>query len=119
MLFTTIKLSSKYNKGLHAKLQIQRRKIAILKLFQANLHSPLFLEKKIDKFIYLFAFNTSELMKIIFINWMFHFFLNRKPHIPSCILDLSFTRQNFPYKIFDFPPNLKNSLCYFSSLSHR
>lgn len=46
MLFTTIKLSSKYNKGFHAKLQIQRRKIAILKLFQVNLHSPYFLEKK-------------------------------------------------------------------------
>jgi hypothetical protein len=52
MLFTTIKLSSKYNKGLDAKLQIKRRKIAILKLFQANLHSPFFWKK--NKQIYLF-----------------------------------------------------------------
>jgi hypothetical protein len=65
-----------------------------LKLFLANLHSPFFLEKKIDKF-YLFSFNTSELMKIMFINWMFHiyFFLNRKPHIPSLMYFRSFLYQ--------------------------
>ena len=75
-------------------MQIQRRKIAILKLFLANLHSPFFLEKKIDKF-YLFSFNTSELMKIMFINWMFHiyYFLNRKPHIPSLMYFRSFLYQ--------------------------
>jgi hypothetical protein len=49
-------------------MRTQRRKIAILKLFQANLHSPLFLDR-IDKFLF-FAFDTSELMKIMFINWM-------------------------------------------------
>ena len=93
-------------------MQIQRRKIAILKLFLANLHSPFFLEKKIDKF-YLFSFNTSELMKIMFINWMFdilNFFLENPIFPLSCILDLSSTGQNFPCKMFEFPPNLKNSL---------
>jgi hypothetical protein len=49
-------------------MRTQRRKIAILKLFQANLHSPLFLDR-IDKFLF-FAFDTSELMKIMFINWI-------------------------------------------------
>ncbi|KAJ6674345.1 PROTEIN TIC 214-RELATED, partial [Salix koriyanagi] len=49
-------------------MRTQRRKIAILKLFQANLHSPLFLDR-IEKFLF-FAFDTSELMKIMFINWM-------------------------------------------------
>nr|YP_010266434.1 hypothetical chloroplast RF19 [Xylosma congesta]UIE10236.1 hypothetical chloroplast RF19 [Xylosma congesta] len=49
-------------------MRTQRRKVAIWKLFQANLNSPLFLDR-IDKFIF-FAFDTSELMKIMFINWM-------------------------------------------------
>nr|YP_010040896.1 hypothetical chloroplast RF19 [Homalium hainanense]QOZ41828.1 hypothetical chloroplast RF19 [Homalium hainanense] len=49
-------------------MRTQRRKIAIWKLFQANLHSPLFLDR-IDKFLF-FAFDTSELMKIMFINLM-------------------------------------------------
>nr|QGU84273.1 hypothetical chloroplast RF19 [Homalium cochinchinense] len=49
-------------------MRTQRRKIAIWKLFQANLHSPLFLDR-IDKFLF-FAFDNSELMKIMFINLM-------------------------------------------------
>nr|YP_010044962.1 hypothetical protein RF1 [Dianyuea turbinata]QPF96166.1 hypothetical protein RF1 [Dianyuea turbinata] len=49
-------------------MRTQRCKIAIWKLFQANLHSPLFLDR-IDKFFF-FSFDTSELMKIMFINWM-------------------------------------------------
>nr|QGU84641.1 hypothetical chloroplast RF19 [Scolopia chinensis] len=49
-------------------MRTQRRKIAIWKLFQANLNSPLFLDR-IDKFLF-FSFDTSELMKIMFINWM-------------------------------------------------
>nr|QXE40079.1 Ycf1 [Cnidoscolus aconitifolius] len=47
----------------------QRRKIAILELFQANVHSPLFLDR-IDKSIF-FSFDISELIKTMFINWMY------------------------------------------------
>nr|YP_010731216.1 hypothetical protein RF1 [Ochna serrulata]WEG37957.1 hypothetical protein RF1 [Ochna serrulata] len=49
-------------------IRAQKRKIAILELFQANVHSPLFLDR-IDKSIF-FSFDISELMKIIFLNWI-------------------------------------------------
>ncbi|KAL2929856.1 hypothetical protein RDABS01_035266 [Bienertia sinuspersici] len=47
-------------------MRVQRRKIVIWKLFQANIHSPFFLNR-IDK-SYLVKF--SKLMKLIFQNWM-------------------------------------------------
>nr|YP_009263171.1 hypothetical chloroplast RF1 [Atuna racemosa]ANJ17235.1 hypothetical chloroplast RF1 [Atuna racemosa] len=46
----------------------QRRKTVIWKLFQANMHSPLFLDR-LDNSLF-FSFDISELMKIIFRNWM-------------------------------------------------
>nr|QWQ50342.1 hypothetical chloroplast RF1 [Ricinus communis]QWQ50597.1 hypothetical chloroplast RF1 [Ricinus communis]QWQ50937.1 hypothetical chloroplast RF1 [Ricinus communis]QWQ51277.1 hypothetical chloroplast RF1 [Ricinus communis] len=46
----------------------QRRKIAIFELFQANAHSPLFLDR-IDKSLF-FSFDIFELIKTMFINWM-------------------------------------------------
>nr|BDY08848.1 Ycf1 protein [Lysimachia alfredii] len=49
-------------------MRTQRRKIVIWELFQANAHSPLFLNK-----IYkanLLSFDASGLMKVIFQNWM-------------------------------------------------
>nr|QID91461.1 hypothetical chloroplast RF19 [Cercidiphyllum japonicum] len=49
-------------------MRAQRRKTAILELFQANVHSPLFLDR-IDKPLF-FSFDISGLMKLIFINWM-------------------------------------------------
>nr|QWQ52939.1 hypothetical protein RF1 [Anthriscus sylvestris] len=49
-------------------MRVQRRKTVISKLFQANLHSPLFLDR-IKKYP-LFSFNIPEQMKFIFINWM-------------------------------------------------
>nr|YP_010689557.1 hypothetical chloroplast RF1 [Eustigma oblongifolium]WBR74661.1 hypothetical chloroplast RF1 [Eustigma oblongifolium] len=49
-------------------MRAQRRKTTILELFQANIHSPLFLDR-IDK-PPLFSFDISGLMKLIFINWM-------------------------------------------------
>nr|QGU84384.1 hypothetical chloroplast RF19 [Casearia velutina] len=49
-------------------MRTQRRKTIIGELFQANVHSPLFLDR-IDKSFF-FAFDISELMKRIFINWM-------------------------------------------------
>nr|QGX43681.1 hypothetical protein RF1 [Rhizophora mucronata] len=51
-------------------MRAQRRKTAIWKLFQANVHSPLFLDRlDIDKSRF-FDLDISELMKILFINWM-------------------------------------------------
>nr|UBX38630.1 hypothetical protein RF1 [Bupleurum fruticosum] len=47
-------------------MRAQRRKMAIWKFFQANVHSPLFLDR-IDKPL-VRSFTISELMKIIFIN---------------------------------------------------
>nr|WLS54860.1 hypothetical chloroplast RF1 [Basella alba] len=49
-------------------MRVQRRKIVIWKLFQANIHSPLFLDR-IDKSSF-FSVNFSELIKQIFINCM-------------------------------------------------
>nr|UXE32858.1 hypothetical chloroplast RF1 [Chrysosplenium griffithii var. intermedium] len=47
-------------------MRAQRRKIAILKLFQANVHSPFFFDR-IDN-PPLFLFDISELIKLIFLN---------------------------------------------------
>nr|YP_009916966.1 hypothetical chloroplast RF19 [Primula pellucida]ASM92098.1 hypothetical chloroplast RF19 [Primula pellucida] len=49
-------------------IRAQRRKTVIWELFQANVHSLLFLNR-IDKFRF-FSFDTSGLMKLIFRNWM-------------------------------------------------
>nr|UFA47604.1 hypothetical chloroplast RF19 [Physospermopsis alepidioides] len=49
-------------------MRAQRRKTVISKLFQANAHSPLFLDR--IKKSPLFAFNIPEQMKFLFINWM-------------------------------------------------
>nr|WCH58615.1 hypothetical protein RF1 [Chunia bucklandioides] len=49
-------------------MRAQRRKTTILEPFQANVHSPLFLDR-IDKPPF-FSFDISGLMKLIFINWM-------------------------------------------------
>nr|YP_010320581.1 hypothetical chloroplast RF1 [Cleidion brevipetiolatum]UJJ83705.1 hypothetical chloroplast RF1 [Cleidion brevipetiolatum] len=49
-------------------MRTQRRKIAIWELFQANTHSPFFLDR-IDKSPF-FYFDISELIKTMFINWM-------------------------------------------------
>nr|UFK29630.1 hypothetical chloroplast RF19 [Bassia littorea] len=51
---------------IQGSMRVQRRKIAIWKLFQANIHSPLFLDR-IDKS---YLVNFSELIKRIFKNWM-------------------------------------------------
>nr|ADD30913.1 putative RF1 protein [Berberidopsis corallina] len=49
-------------------MRAQRRKTVIWELFQANAHSPLFLDR-IDKSPF-FSFDISGLMKLIFRNWM-------------------------------------------------
>uniref|UniRef100_UPI0030FE9869 hypothetical protein RF1 n=1 Tax=Primula partschiana TaxID=690505 RepID=UPI0030FE9869 len=49
-------------------MRAQRRKTVIWELFQANVHSLLFLNR-IDKLRF-FSFDTSGLMKLIFRNWM-------------------------------------------------
>nr|QWK45436.1 hypothetical chloroplast RF1 [Prunus salicina]QWK45861.1 hypothetical chloroplast RF1 [Prunus simonii]QWK45606.1 hypothetical chloroplast RF1 [Prunus salicina]QWK46031.1 hypothetical chloroplast RF1 [Prunus salicina]QWK46116.1 hypothetical chloroplast RF1 [Prunus salicina] len=50
-------------------MRAQRRKTVTWKLFQANVHSPLFLDR-IDKSFFFFFFDISARMKIIFRNWM-------------------------------------------------
>nr|APB96635.1 Ycf1 [Caucalis platycarpos] len=49
-------------------MRVQRRKTVISKLFQANAHSPLFLDRIKKK--NLFSFNIPESMKFFFRNWM-------------------------------------------------
>nr|YP_010708319.1 hypothetical chloroplast RF19 [Pimpinella crispulifolia]WCR48078.1 hypothetical chloroplast RF19 [Pimpinella crispulifolia] len=49
-------------------MRVQKRKTFISKLFQANVHSPLFLDR--IKKSPLFSFNIPEQLKFIFINWM-------------------------------------------------
>nr|YP_010044286.1 hypothetical protein RF1 [Elaeocarpus braceanus]QPF22863.1 hypothetical protein RF1 [Elaeocarpus braceanus] len=52
-------------------MRAQRRKTVSWELLQANVHAPPFLNR-IDKppFFYFFSFDISELMKIMFINWI-------------------------------------------------
>nr|YP_009581585.1 hypothetical chloroplast RF19 [Oxygraphis glacialis]QBK49650.1 hypothetical chloroplast RF19 [Oxygraphis glacialis] len=49
-------------------MRAQRRKIVIWELFQATVHSPLFLDR-IDKFFFL-SFDTDRMFNFIFRNWM-------------------------------------------------
>nr|YP_010362779.1 hypothetical protein RF1 [Euphorbia drupifera]UNS16735.1 hypothetical protein RF1 [Euphorbia drupifera] len=49
-------------------MRAQRRKIPIFELFQANVHSPIFLDR-IKKYLFL-SFDIFELMKTMFINCM-------------------------------------------------
>nr|UEN67684.1 hypothetical chloroplast RF1 [Picrasma quassioides] len=49
-------------------MRAQRRKTIIWEVFQANTHSPLFLDR-IEKAFY-FSFDISGLMKVIFQNWV-------------------------------------------------
>uniref|UniRef100_A0A3Q7EVG5 Protein TIC 214 n=1 Tax=Solanum lycopersicum TaxID=4081 RepID=A0A3Q7EVG5_SOLLC len=58
-LFATIKI-------LGGALRAQRRKTFISKVFQANVHSPLFIDRKTT--LHLFSFDISELIKPIFRN---------------------------------------------------
>ena len=64
-LFTTIGLSSRYNKGLHANT---KAKNSYFETVSSKFAFSPFLDR-IEKFLF-FAFDTSELMKIMFINWM-------------------------------------------------
>ncbi|KAK2648713.1 hypothetical protein Ddye_016202 [Dipteronia dyeriana] len=60
---------SDFRRGLiKGSMRAQRRKTITWELFQANVHSPLFLDR-LDKPFY-FSFDISELMKVIFKNWM-------------------------------------------------
>nr|YP_009390696.1 hypothetical chloroplast RF19 [Litchi chinensis]ARV87159.1 hypothetical chloroplast RF19 [Litchi chinensis] len=60
---------SDFRRGIiKSSMRAQRRKTATWELFQANVHSLLFLDR-IDKPLY-FSFDISELMKVIFKNWM-------------------------------------------------
>nr|YP_010428520.1 hypothetical chloroplast RF1 [Tetracera sarmentosa]USO20363.1 hypothetical chloroplast RF1 [Tetracera sarmentosa] len=60
---------SDFRRGIiKGSMRAQRRKTIIWEFFQANVHSPLFLDR-IDKSIFL-SFEISGLIKQIFINWM-------------------------------------------------
>nr|QIQ22853.1 hypothetical chloroplast RF1 [Cistanche sinensis] len=60
---------SDFRRGIiKGSMRSQRRKIVILELFQANAHSPLFLDRIKKKFF--FYFDISELIKFIFRNWI-------------------------------------------------
>nr|YP_010498584.1 hypothetical chloroplast RF1 [Tournefortia montana] len=59
---------SDFRRGIiKGSMRVQRRKIVIWKLFQANVHSPLFLDR-IKKSPF-FSFDISRLIKPIFRNW--------------------------------------------------
>nr|WFD58600.1 hypothetical protein RF1 [Brandisia hancei]WFD58690.1 hypothetical protein RF1 [Brandisia hancei]WFD60667.1 hypothetical protein RF1 [Brandisia hancei x Brandisia discolor] len=60
---------SDFRRGIiKGSMRSQRRKIVILELFQANVHSPLFLDRIQKK--PLFSFDISGLIKLIFKNWV-------------------------------------------------
>nr|YP_010982095.1 Ycf1 protein [Serissa japonica]UZM09083.1 Ycf1 protein [Serissa japonica] len=60
---------SDFRRGIiKGSIRAQRRKLVIWELFQANVHSPLFLDR-IKKSPF-FSFNISEPIKLIFRNWI-------------------------------------------------
>nr|YP_010936321.1 hypothetical protein RF1 [Yamazakia pusilla]WKW54774.1 hypothetical protein RF1 [Yamazakia pusilla] len=60
---------SDFRRGIiKGSMRAQRRKIVIWELFQANVHSPLFLDR-IEKAPF-FSFDISGLIKLIFRNWV-------------------------------------------------
>nr|YP_010265368.1 hypothetical protein RF1 [Dialyceras coriaceum]UIR97879.1 hypothetical protein RF1 [Dialyceras coriaceum] len=65
-------------------MRTQRRKTVIWYLFQANVHSPLFLDR-IEKPL---LFDISGLMKLIFVNWMY-----RNKNKKSKISDYNYTKE--------------------------
>nr|YP_009341931.1 hypothetical chloroplast RF1 [Aletris spicata]ALV25484.1 hypothetical chloroplast RF1 [Aletris spicata] len=50
-------------------MRAQRRKTITWEMFQANVHSPLFLDR-IDKTVFFASFDISEIMNLIFRNWL-------------------------------------------------
>nr|YP_010304636.1 Ycf1 [Hyacinthus orientalis]ULM62724.1 Ycf1 protein [Hyacinthus orientalis]ULM62810.1 Ycf1 protein [Hyacinthus orientalis]ULM62897.1 hypothetical protein Ycf1 [Hyacinthus orientalis] len=61
---------SDFRRGIiKGSMRAQRRKTVILKMFQANVHSPLFLDR-IDKTFFFSFFNISEMINLIFQNWV-------------------------------------------------
>nr|AEX94019.1 hypothetical chloroplast RF19 [Ledebouria cordifolia] len=50
-------------------MRAQRRKTVIWEMFQANVHSPLFLDR-IDKTFFFSLFDISEIINLIFQNWV-------------------------------------------------
>nr|YP_010848819.1 hypothetical protein RF1 [Hunteria zeylanica]WEV93470.1 hypothetical protein RF1 [Hunteria zeylanica] len=59
---------SDFRRGIiKGSMRAQRRKIVIWELFQANVHSPLFLDR--IKRPSRFSFDISEIIKVIFTNW--------------------------------------------------
>nr|YP_010953047.1 Ycf1 protein [Dianella tasmanica]WMQ75335.1 Ycf1 protein [Dianella tasmanica]WMQ75420.1 Ycf1 protein [Dianella tasmanica] len=61
---------SDFRRGIIAgSMRAQRRKIVILEMFQANVHSPLFLDR-IDKAFSFLFFDISEMRNLFFHNWV-------------------------------------------------
>nr|QXY00233.1 Ycf1 protein [Nothoscordum bivalve] len=61
---------SDFRRGIiKGSMRAQRRKTVIWEMFQANVHSPLFLDR-IDKTFFFSFFDISEMMNLIFRNWV-------------------------------------------------
>nr|QRN71409.1 hypothetical chloroplast RF1 [Euphorbia lathyris] len=62
---------SDFRRGIiKGSMRAQRRKITIFELFQANVHSPVFLDRIKKSLFFTFDIDISELMKKMFINCM-------------------------------------------------
>nr|YP_009431104.1 hypothetical protein ycf1 [Aphyllanthes monspeliensis]AEX94007.1 hypothetical chloroplast RF19 [Aphyllanthes monspeliensis]ASW26540.1 hypothetical protein ycf1 [Aphyllanthes monspeliensis] len=61
---------SDFRRGIiKGSMRAQRRKTVTWEMFQANVHSPLFLDR-IDKTFFFFFFDISEIFNLIFRNWV-------------------------------------------------
>nr|YP_010725100.1 Ycf1 protein [Doryanthes palmeri]WDW32313.1 Ycf1 protein [Doryanthes palmeri] len=61
---------SDFRRGIiKGSMRAQRRKTVTWEMFQANVHSPLFLDR-IDKTFFFSSFDISEMMNLIFRNWV-------------------------------------------------
>nr|AEX94037.1 hypothetical chloroplast RF19 [Dichelostemma congestum] len=61
---------SDFRRGIiKGSMRAQRRKIVTWEMFQANVHSPLFLDR-IDKTLFFPFFDISEMINLIFRNWV-------------------------------------------------
>nr|QJQ34956.1 hypothetical protein Ycf1 [Barnardia japonica] len=79
---------SDFRRGIiKGSMRAQRRKTVIWEMFQANVHSPLFLDR-IDKTFFFSFFDISEMINLIFQNWV-----GKNPELQSSYFEEEETKE--------------------------
>nr|AEX94040.1 hypothetical chloroplast RF19 [Xanthorrhoea preissii] len=80
---------SDFRRGIiKGSMRAQRRKTVTWEMFQANVHSPLFLDR-IDKTFFFSFFDISEIMNLIFKNWV-----GKNPELQISYFEEEETKEN-------------------------